>query len=105
MQPLGDQNCEVPEELFEQVRKGFTSEFERINGVSAELLAKDHLDPLKSYRRAEILQRFVQLRGKKILEVGSGCGTNLVVWIKAFGVDSVGVEPAEAGFHGSFQIS
>ena len=105
MRPPGDLECVVPRELLDRVRDGFAAAFESINGVSAEQLARDHLDPEKSYRRAEILQRFTALRGKKILEVGSGCGTNLVVWMKAFGADSFGVEPGEGGFESSLAIS
>jgi len=42
------------------------------------------------------------LRGKKVLEIGSGYGTNLAVWIREFGIDGYGVEPASLGFEKSF---
>jgi ubiquinone/menaquinone biosynthesis C-methylase UbiE len=69
------------------------------------LVAQDHLDPEKSVHRARILERYVDPRGKKLLEVGSGCGSNLVVWSRAIGIDAYGVEPDSTGFQSSFRIS
>jgi SAM-dependent methyltransferase len=105
MSALPSVDCVVPPEIFARVRDGFAAYFEGINGIDRELLARDHLDPGKSHRRAEILRRFTPLRGKKVLEVGSGCGTNLVVWTRAFGADVWGVEPDGVGFESSLPIS
>jgi ubiquinone/menaquinone biosynthesis C-methylase UbiE len=47
----------------------------------------------------------VQIQSKKVLEIGSGFGTNLAVWIKHFGVDGFGVEPGSVGFNQGFLAS
>jgi len=33
-----------------------------------------------------------------VLEIGSGFGTNLAIWVREFGVDGYGVEPTSPGF-------
>jgi ubiquinone/menaquinone biosynthesis C-methylase UbiE len=105
--PTGEaaQLCRVPSDVFDLVRDGIGAFFERINGIDRGLLASDHLDPEKSLHRARILERYVNPKGKKLLEVGSGCGTNLVVWSRAIGIDAYGVEPGGPGFQSSFRIS
>lgn len=103
--PEGRSLCVVPSDVFEAVRDGIGAFFESINGMDRTLLARDHLDPEKSMHRARILERYVDPRGKKLLEVGSGCGTNLVAWSRALGIDAWGVEPDSTGFQSSFRIS
>jgi SAM-dependent methyltransferase len=47
----------------------------------------------------------VPLRSKKVLEVGSGFGTNLAEWIMRFGIDGYGVEPGHVGFDSAVHAS
>lgn len=79
--------------------------FEPLNKIDRHILAADHLDLAKSIKRVALIERHVQLRGQKILEIGSGFGTNLAVWIKDFGADGYGVEPASEGFEMSFRAA
>jgi len=96
---------EIPPDIFRRVQERIAAPFTRINRADPAILAADLLNGTKSRRRAEVFQRYVPLLGKKLLEVGSGCGVNLIVWSREFGVDAFGVEPGLAGFESSFEIS
>ena len=66
----------------------------------------DFLDLKKSLKRADLLAKYVPLdRSTKLLEIGSGFGTNLAIWLKEFGVDGYGVEPTSPGFDAGFVAS
>jgi SAM-dependent methyltransferase len=56
-------------------------------------------------KKGELLERFTQLSGKKLLEVGSGFGTNLATWIKKYDLDGYGTERDTEGFASSFKAS
>src|SRR5713226_2222598 len=79
--------------------------FEPLSKVDRRILADDHLDLTKATNRGRLLERYVALRGKKVLEIGSGFGTNLAVWMKEFGIDGYGIEPASLGFEMSFRAA
>ena len=68
-------------------------------------IALDPLNPTKAENQADILEKFCSLRGKKVLEIGSGLGVNHIVWTRKYGIDGYGVEPSEVGFDSSFAIS
>jgi ubiquinone/menaquinone biosynthesis C-methylase UbiE len=93
---------EYPPEVIESALQSIGSFFAPIAKVDPETNVKDFLDTAKSFKRAEILQRYAPMESRKLLEIGSGFGTNLAVWIKYFGVDGYGVEPAEIGFDQGF---
>jgi len=95
----------IPPEVFETAAETMGAFFEPISRVERHASAQDFLDCAKSFKRARTLQRFTALEGKKFLEVGSGFGTNLAVFIKRFGVDGYGVEPGGEGFAAGFQAS
>ena len=95
----------VPPEIFETVAESMGAFFEPISRVDRKTSSRDFLDLAKCYRRAEILQRYTSLEGKKLLEVGSGYGTNLAVWLRHFQVDGYGVEPGGEGFNQGFLAS
>jgi SAM-dependent methyltransferase len=95
----------VPPEVAESAVQSVGAFFEPISGVGRNAAAKDFLDIAKSFKRGEILKRYTDLESKKFLEVGSGFGTNLAVFIKHFGVDGYGVEPSSMGFDQGFQGS
>ncbi len=67
--------------------------------------ARDHLDVLRPLKKGELLERFTQLQGKKLLEIGSGYGTNLGTWIKKYNLDGYGTERDTEGFGSSFKAS
>lgn len=95
----------IPPEVMEAVVKSLGDFFEPLNGINPTVLASDHLDLAKSIKRAEVLQRYTILESKKLLEIGSGYGTNLAVWIKQFNVNAWGVEPDSTGFASSILSS
>jgi len=93
----------VPEEVAAIANDQLGAFFERLSGIDRRVLAADFLDASKPVRHADILQRYVDLQGKKLLEIGVGFGTNLADWIKRYDVDGYGVEPASAGFDSTFR--
>lgn len=95
----------IPDEILDRVRDGMGKFFSKLNGVAPGVLAKDMLSPAKSARSHEVLARYVDPSGKKILEVGSGYGINLIYWTKRFGLDVTGVEPEGEGFSDTIEVS
>ena len=79
--------------------------FEHINRIDRHRLGADFLDATKAAGRAVRLQEHVELRGRKLLEIGTGCGTTLAVWLREFGVDGWGVEPASLGFEMTYRAA
>jgi SAM-dependent methyltransferase len=92
----------IPEEVVHAARRSIGAFFEPISRADPEANIQDFLNVAKSLKRAQILQRYTSLHAKKLLEVGSGFGTNLAVWIKHFDVDGYGVEPGSTGFDQGF---
>jgi ubiquinone/menaquinone biosynthesis C-methylase UbiE len=95
----------IPPEVFHTAEETLGAFFEPICHVNRRANARDFLDYSKAFKRAETLKRYTELEGKKLLEVGSGFGTNLAVLVKHFGVDGYGVEPGGEGFVAGFQAS
>lgn len=95
----------VPDSVRAAAEQSYGGYFQGIAKASSELCAEDHLDLQKSFKRAELLQRYTPMRGKKLLEIGSGFGNNLAMWIKHYEVDGYGMEPDSAGFGASFASS
>src|ERR1700737_1383843 len=79
--------------------------FEPISRIDRVTAARDFLDTSKSLKRAEILERYATLRGSKLLEIGSGFGTNVAVWTLNYSIDGYGVEPSTQGFDGGHVAS
>ena len=95
----------VPAEVFEIAAESIGAFFEPICKIDRRVNVRDFLDLSKAYRRAGILQRYTSLEAKKLLEVGSGFGTNLAVWVKRFQVDAYGAEPGGEGFNHGYVAS
>src|ERR1700681_3248258 len=64
----------IPDEVARIATDRLGAYFELVSGIDRRALAADFLDATKSQKRAEILQRYLPLRSKKLLEVGSGFG-------------------------------
>ena len=79
--------------------------FESVSGIDRHILAADFLNADKCEKRAELLQRYIGLRSRRVLEVGSGFGTNLVAWSKRWAIDGYGVEPGSVGFDSAVHAS
>ncbi len=95
----------IPAEVFQAAAESIGAFSQSISGNPPALAAADHLDIKKSFKRAEILERYTTLTSKKLLEIGSGFGTNLAVWIRHFDVDGYGIEPDGEGFRSSYDAS
>lgn len=95
----------IPAEVVEIALHSIGEFFEPISRVDPEANIGDFLDTSKSFKRAKILSRYAPLESQRLLEIGSGFGTNLAVWIKHFQVDGYGVEPGGVGFNQGFLAS
>lgn len=102
---LSNEFCVVDQGTFRSVMESQGVFFEKISHVSREKITSDLLNPIKAINQAAILSRYCDLSGKKVLEIGSGFGVNHIVWTKKYGIDGYGVEPSEAGFESSYDIS
>jgi hypothetical protein len=69
----------IPAEVTQSALDSIGVFFEPICGVERNANVSDFLDTSKSFKRAEIIRRYTPIEGKKLLEVGSGFGTNLAV--------------------------
>ena len=95
----------VPAEVFEIAAESIGAFFEPICRIDRHTNARDFLDVGRAHKRAGILQRYTDLNSKKLLEVGSGFGTNLAVWINCYNVEGFGTEPGGEGFNQGFIAS
>ncbi len=95
----------VPQSVRDAARNSVGVFFEKLSGCDADSNANDHLDTTKVPQRLAALQRYTPTQGKKLLEIGSGFGTNLASFIKDFGIDGYGLEPDGEGFGCSFASS
>jgi ubiquinone/menaquinone biosynthesis C-methylase UbiE len=96
---------EVTPEVLGMAVSSVGAFFEPLSRIDRATLGAEHLDAAKAIGRAELLQRYVSLEGKKLLEIGSGFGTNIAAWIKYFRVDGWGLEADGEGFGNSFAAS
>lgn len=95
----------VPDSVRNLAEQSVGIFFEGVTRTSREANARDHLDVVRPLKKGELLERFTQLSGKKLLEVGSGFGTNLATWIKKYDLDGYGTERDTEGFASSFKAS
>jgi SAM-dependent methyltransferase len=95
----------VPDEVFKIAIDSLGTFFEPICRVERRVNAKGFLDANKAFKHAEILERFTPLAGEKVLEIGSGFGTNLAVWLRHYQMDAYGVEPGGEGFNQGYIAS
>lgn len=84
--------------------------FARLSRLPAEKCAQDVLDEAKVHQNIALLCRCAQLapedlRGRKLLEVGSGFGVFLAVARRDYDVDALGIEPASEGFESTYDLS
>jgi SAM-dependent methyltransferase len=93
----------VPARVRDSVVASLGAYFEKINGVDRETLGRDHVNPDRYLLSIEALNALVPLRGKKLLEIGSGYGVSLALMLKNFHADAMGIEPASQGFDDSFR--
>ena len=105
MSALSTPYCTVTDEALAAVRDSQGRYFATIMGIDPTQFAVDTLNPRKAEDMAAVLEAYVPLAGKKVLEIGAGCGVTHIVWTKKFGVDGWGIEPEGEGFEASAQVA
>ena len=95
----------IPASVVQAARDTIGEFFYRLNGTDPLAGALDHLNPDKCIKHAELLERYAPMAGKRVLEVGSGYGTALAVFVKKYGANAVGIEPDGEGFASSLNSS
>lgn len=105
MTVMSDNVIVVPDSVRELAENSVGLFFEGVTRTSREANARDHLDVVRPVKKGKLLERFTPVHGKKLLEIGSGYGTNLAVWTKIYGLDSYGTERDAEGFGDSFRGS
>lgn len=94
----GGASLHIPAEVFDIALESMGAFFEPIAKVDRRTLTSDFLDLPRCVKRTRELDEHVPIRGKKLLDIGSGYGTNLATCIAVFGADGYGVEPSGVGF-------
>jgi len=102
---LSTPDCLITNEAFSRVRQSQGTYFEPLQGLDPDQFAADTLDPARALEAATILKRVTDLDGKRILEIGAGCGVTHIVWTKHFRIDGTAVEPEGEGFGESASIA
>lgn len=95
----------VPDSVWDMAENSVGTFFESVAKQQREATAGDHVHLKRMLRSGEILERFVSLQGKKLLEIGSGYGVNLAAWVKKYDLDGYGTERDTEGFASSFKAS
>ncbi len=105
MNALSTPFCTVTDEAWRRLRDSQGVRFTRQMGIDPGKYADDTLDPRKAEDMALVLGAYTPLDGRKVLEIGTGCGVNHIVWRRKYGVDGWGVEPEGEGFESSAAIA
>lgn len=100
----------VPDAILDRVTANYGEYFEPLCRVPARKLASDVLDEEKVHDQVALLCKTLgvgveALRGKRLLEVGSGFGVFVAVTRCHYGIESYGLEPAAEGFDSSCNTS
>lgn len=105
MHKISNSFCNISQASFDEILNSYGKFYEKISFLTAEKITEDALNPNKPVLQAEILMKYVDLNNKKVLEVGSGMGVNLIVWSKKYNIDGYGIEPDGEGFDSSYLFS
>lgn len=102
---LSDEYCSISKEVYDTLLKYLLREDLAFAKISMEKAASELLSPQKSALQADFLSKYVDLKRKKLLEIGSGTGINHIVWTKKYQIDGYGVEPSPDFFDSFYGIS
>ena len=105
MSALSTPFCTVTDDAWRRLRDSQGVKFAHQMSIDPGKYADDTLDPRKAEDMAAVLAAYTPLDGKKVLEIGTGCGVNHIVWRKKYGIDGWGVEPEGEGFESSAAIA
>lgn len=104
-QALSTPFCTITEAAWTRLRDTQGVQFTRQMGIDPAKYADDTLDPRKAEDMAAVLAAYTPLEGKRVLEIGTGCGVNHIVWRRKYGADGWGVEPEGDGFESSAAVA
>ena len=102
---VSNQYCNIIQSILQRVYETQGLYFHELSNIDAYKIAEDLVNPNKALIQADLLEKYVQLEGKKLLEIGSGLGVNHIVWTKKYGINGYGIEPDALGFESSYKIS
>lgn len=102
---VSNQYCNIMKSILQRTYETQGLYFHDISRIDAYKIAEDLINPNKALKQADLLEKYVQLQGKKLLEIGSGLGVNHIVWINKYCIDCYGIEPDAPGFESSYKIS
>ncbi len=100
----------VSNPLQKQVIDTYGEIYGKMARLTPEKCGRDALDEQKVHDQVDLLCRTFgiskgELKGKKILEIGSGFGVFLAVLRRDYGAETYGIEPAAQGFDSSFRLA
>ncbi|MFA5841399.1 MAG: class I SAM-dependent methyltransferase [Candidatus Paceibacterota bacterium] len=95
----------ITPEIYKRVLDIYGNYYEPITGILPQKLTDDVLSFKKPIEQIAVIERYSgSIKGKKLLEVGSGFGI-FVVTARQNGIEAYGVEPDSEGFNGSYELS
>jgi len=100
----------IPAAILDEVVANYGVYFERTSKVPARKLASDVLNEEKVHDQVALLCNTLgvsaeSLRGKRVLEIGSGFGLFVAATRIKYGMESYGLEPAASAFDSSYRTS
>jgi len=98
----------ISESIYSKILSNYGSYYGGLSRLDPHKLTDDVLDQNKPHGQLEIIRRFLPggvLRGKKLLEIGSGFGIFNAIARKEYGIDAWGVEPSGEGFDKTYELS
>lgn len=103
---ISNEYCSIDLETYNNIlHSKWTELVNKISRVAPKKTTNDVLNSNKAIKQAEIFSKYLSLDNKKVLEIGSGFGINLIVWSKKYNTDYYGIEPDSEGFESSYKIS
>ncbi len=89
---------ESRQEIIADIQASFGADLPKRCSIAPAQLAEEYLSEERVRQQIRLLESTVgPLRGKRVLEVGSGYGMFVVVSSRDFGADCLGVEPGSEG--------
>jgi SAM-dependent methyltransferase len=100
----------ISNELLEKITISYGSFFNSIAKLPAEKCAHDVVDEEKVHDQVHLLCTTLgitpeALKGKMVLEIGSGFGLFVAVTRRDYGWNTIGIEPAGEGFDSSYTLA
>ena len=94
------------QEIIADIQASFGADLSKRCSIAPAQLAEEYLSEERVRQQIRLLESTVgPLRGKRVLEVGSGYGMFVVVSSRDFGADCLGVEPGSEGHANAAGIS